>query len=194
MRILVDCDGVLADFVGRFLERVNARLGTMHRREDVTEYNISRALGWTPEQEHQAYSVVEPGFCTGLDVLPGAREGVEALQRFGEIYVVTSPWLSCSTWEHERRQWLERHFGIPALRVISTEAKYVVSGDVLIDDKVEHLDAWAHDQRCGWPLLWLTPHNARALCRWPRVATWDGLVELIQERAEGRWNKGRARR
>lgn len=182
MRVLLDCDGVLADFCGSFLGLVNAKFGTSYRSEDVVDYDIAAALGWDRDRTEEAYSLIaeEPEFAARLDVLPGAIDGVRRLRDVAEIYIVTSPWWSHPTWVHDRNNWLYANFGIQAGRVIHTAAKELVVGDVLVDDKTSTCEAWraAHHPR-GVAVQWSTPHNRRDLWDGPSTSNWDFLIDEI---------------
>lgn len=182
--VLLDCDGVLADFAGGFLKLVNAHFGTAFTPSDVTTYDIAAALGWTREKADEAYGLITASvrFAADLDVFPGAADGVRRLAELAEIYVVTPPWHTQPTWCHDRTNWLWRNFEIPAHRVIHTSAKHLISGDVLIDDKLSHCEEW----RARWDglaVLWSTPHNRRDLWDGQSTSDWAFLVDLVRSLA-----------
>lgn len=180
-RVLIDCDGVIADFCGGFLKLVNARFGTSLASTDIGSYDIAKAVGWSTKQANEAYQLIAdcPDFAAKLDVFPGAIDGVRRLREVAEIYAVTSPWHTQPTWCHDRSNWLWRHFGIPAHHVIHACAKHLVRGDMLVDDKLSHVEEW----RAAWPdgvaVLWETPHNRRDLWDGPSTSSWDFLVDLV---------------
>lgn len=187
-RVLLDCDGVVADFAGGFLRLVNAHFGTNHTPADITDYDIGKALRWSPEQAEEAYELISDcdRFAATLNVFPGAVDGVARLLDIADLYVVTSPWWSHPTWVRDRNNWLFANFGIGAGRVVHTAAKHIVAGDILVDDKTSTCDAW----RAAWPhgvaVLWSTPHNLRDLWDGPCTSDWDHLIEIVQEVADGR--------
>lgn len=184
-RVLLDCDGVLADFVGGFLAIVNRACGTFYTHEHVTEYDVCKALGITTEQATHAFDTVSGsrGFALALEPLPGAIDGVRRLQEIADVFIVTSPWNSSPTWTHEREAWLRRHFDIPHRRVIHTGAKYMVRGDFLVDDKTETLTRW--DMEHGphrKAIQWQTPHNRRDGWAGPSTNSWTILADMIARR------------
>lgn len=181
-RVLVDCDGVLADFIGGALATINERCGTSYTREQVTEFNFTRSLGMTPQQAAATKRIIGNAerFALNLDVYPGAVDGVRRLREIASVHIVTSPWNSNPTWTHDREAWLLRHFGIQHGEVTHTSAKDGVFGHVLIDDKTSTCEEW----RAAWPngvaVLWSTPHNRRDLWDGPSTSDWDHLIEIVR--------------
>lgn len=154
-RILVDCDGVLADFVGAVLEWD----GHAHTRESITQPDIMAAWG-TPERWPELNALCQSaGWCASLKPIEGAREFVDWLRSWADVFVVTSPYADAPTWCHERIQWLAAHFGIDRDRVVFARDKSVVrgGGDVLIDDFTKNLEAFG-----GEGILIRQPWNADA--------------------------------
>jgi 5'(3')-deoxyribonucleotidase len=165
--ILVDVDGVLADFTGA-----------------VREWDLF-ALYPEDLQSMIKRRISDPGFCAELKVLPGAEEGVRELVQLGDVYAVTSPWWSSPTWPYERTRWLDRWFGMPADRVVQTSAKQLVFGDVMIDDRPENLIEWRSCQQArGWctrAVLVDAPYNQGRAELAHRAHGWGDVVEKTRE-------------
>ncbi len=189
-RVLLDVDGVLADFIGRVCATIYNLSGLERTPEQVTEFDFCRSLALPADVARlvKRHISEEPGWWSSLEPLPGAVEGVARLREVADVYIVTSPWNSCRTWLHEREAWLATHFGIPHSRVIACSAKHLVAGDMLVDDKTETCAAWEHEQAHMWQkpdgtqgmtfaVQWQTPHNRRD--EWDGKATrsWAELVE-----------------
>lgn len=156
MRILLDVDGVLADFVQPVLDYAKTLTGRTYTHEDVTQWDIAAAIGVGPE----LWAVTKkPGFCEALAVIPGSQEMVKQLQAIGDVYIATSP-TSSLTWAGERATWLRRHFDIPQKKIISTHAKYAISGHFLIDDKAANLMNWEDENPDGVAILVAAPWNS----------------------------------
>jgi hypothetical protein len=119
--VLLDCDGVLADFIGEVIETIVAHGGPRHTRADITEFNFTAALKLDADLARLVKRTIstEPGWWYGLDPFPEAIEGVAKLREVAEVYVVTSPWNSHPNWLHEREAWLKKHFDIPHSHVIA---------------------------------------------------------------------------
>lgn len=179
-RILLDVDGVLADFVTAFLAVVRFQLGRDHVPEDVTQFNLASSLGLSKLEFDQCAEIVSAsGFCRTLSVYPGATDGVAALHRIADVYIVTSPWNSNRTWTYDREQWLAEHFGIPHSRVVHTSAKHLVRGDVLVDDKTETLHTWQAEHPTGRAIQWTTPHNRADAWEGWATSSWVDLCRMV---------------
>lgn len=182
-RVLLDCDGVLADFVGPALRAFNADQGTAFEPHHVTEYSIERSLGITKQQASRFYELCSALPIGEQPILAGAVKGFTQLNSVADIYVVTSPWLGHATWAHERIDWLWRHFQVPYKRVVLTPAKHLCRGDILVDDKTETLVEWQRENPYGVAVQWQTPHNR--LDGWNGVSTcdWGELCALVSVKA-----------
>lgn len=184
-RVLLDVDGVLADFVHAFriaLKKVTGKDEFPHVRED---WDIVKA--WDIEK-HVADEVFAhlnaPGTALALPVLDGAKEGVAALQKVADVYIVTSP-MQGMTWHREREMWLKAHFGISTKKIVHTAAKYVVAGDYLIDDRPSNLDKWEEHHPTGRGVLWATRFNQHAQHASPQracVASWEHVLRVLDHR------------
>lgn len=181
-RVLLDCDGILSDFVGGYLQLLNQHTGLRPDREQIDQFDIGAALGLTAEQSARMKRAIgsEADMARWLDVYPGAVEGVRRLQTIADVYIVTSPWNSNPTWTHDREHWLKRHFDIPHSRVVHTSAKYLCRGDVFVDDKVSTVVHWQVEYPTSKGVVWDTPHNRKELWSGPRTSSWDALVEIVQ--------------
>lgn len=182
-RVLLDCDGVLSDFIGGALAVINELYGTAFTREQITEFDFTKSLGMSPAAAAACKRAIgtASGFARHLDVYPGAVDGVRQLQEISEDYIVTSPWNSNSTWCHDREWWLDRHFGIPHARVIHASAKHLVVGDVLVDDKTSTCAAWRAAHPAGIAVRWQTPHNRLDAWDGESTANWAVLVDLVRQ-------------
>lgn len=180
--ILLDCDGVLSDFIGPVCALASSVTGRTHAPADVTRFDFASCLELTPLEKRQVtdYISMSTGWWSQLPILPGAREGVARLQDLGDVYIVTSPWNSCATWLHEREAWLKRHFNIPHSRVLAGSAKHLVSGDIFVDDKTETLVNWCERQSSGIAVQWITPHNRLDGWKGHSTNNWARLAEIVR--------------
>lgn len=192
-RILLDVDGVLADFTSGVLNVINAHFDTAHKPEHVTRFDIAASLGLSPEQASWFKREIgsHAQFARKLEPYPGAVEGYARLAAVADVFIVTSPWNSNPTWTHDREWWLKKHFAIPHSRVVHTSAKFLCAGDHLVDDKTEACVAWtdAHDcvigeghasaRRTGYALRWSTLHNRLDEYDGETVHSWDELIARV---------------
>jgi 5'(3')-deoxyribonucleotidase len=188
-RILVDTDEVLADFGTPALRLMSHILDREVTRDSFTKWDLFEDL--SKEEVDRLFSHFNcAGFCSDLEILEGAKEGVAELQKLGDVYVVTSPIYSSPTWTHERNAWLYKHFGIPSKKVVHTSAKYMIRGDVLLDDRPDNLHVWMAENPRGLPLLWHIPNTSSISTQGVRVRTWDQVVELVSQH-KASWEGGR---
>ena len=179
-RVLLDCDGVLADFVSAMLRVVFEVTGKTFEPEDVTEFNFARALGLSETDADNVNWIIgdRRKFCARLVAYPGAREGVRRLRVVADIHVVTSPWNGNETWTSEREWWLDHYFNIHHRDITHTSAKHLIVGDWLIDDKTETCRRWQESNPSGVAVQWITPHNrkdgwtGRATNSWDELCSW----------------------
>lgn len=173
--ILLDVDGVLADFVGEVI-RIGNELGGSVKREEATQYDVFKYF--TPEIAAAVKrAVAAEGFCLSLNPFREAMDGVAHLRDLGNVYAVTSPW-SSKTWCYERTSWLRSCFGFRTGEIVHTAAKYLVRGDVLIDDKASHVQEWQVVNPSGLALLMDAPYN-RNVTELHRVTSWSAIVQAV---------------
>lgn len=177
MRILIDVDGVICDFVSGYCELVEGVTGRKYALADVTDYDFTAFCLSIDERRQVEHLLFQRAMVRCLHALPGSQAGVAGLAARGaEIVFVTSPWRGHPTWASEREEWLGDLF--PGYPVVSTHAKYVCAGDVMIDDRPEHLQRWYASTRSGHPLLWDAPYN-QGIKILQRVRSWADVYREI---------------
>ena len=181
-RVLLDVDGVLADFLSPSLEILSRLSGQLWVPSDFPTWDLFDTV--SREFERPFFDDVNKlGWCQALPVYEDAIEGVSRLREHADIYIVTSPMNHVPTWTHEREQWLKEHFSIEPKKVVHTSAKYICRGDVLVDDRPSNIEAWEAEHPDGVGLLWNQPYN-QGVRVGVRVRTW-AQVRLIVEGLPG---------
>ncbi|OYX42385.1 hypothetical protein B7Y94_03655 [Candidatus Saccharibacteria bacterium 32-49-12] len=147
--VLVDMDGVLADFDGAtetFLRDSHPHIPIMERKNFYFRDDY-------PDPEHEAIISKlhsSQGFFLNLPPIKGALEGLDKVEELGyEARICSSP-LSKNLWcVQEKREWLRVHRGrLMAERAIIDSSKENYDGIALVDDRpvVQNADiaSWSH--------------------------------------------------
>jgi 5'(3')-deoxyribonucleotidase len=165
MRVLMDVDGVCADFVGGVIALVDEISGKKVQRETLNRWDIFPLLPLSVEERAVFHSRIQkPGFCDSLKMLPGAKEGINAIKRMGiQVVFVTSPYATSPTWCYERSNWLISHgLALNHKEIVHAQNKAVVAGDILVDDNVENVRDWEKHNPNGTGIVWRAPYNVTA--------------------------------
>lgn len=179
-RVLLDCDGILANFIEPCLDVLHTLTDERYVHDDVKEWAIEKSLGVPKETWDQVYTKMQvAGFCSSIPLYPGTKDAIAELMSIADLYIVTSP-LGGPHWAHEREKWLFEHFGIPAKKVASISSKYIVAGDVFMDDKTSHLVEWTNHNPDGVAVRWNRLYNAGD--EWAGLQTdkWDVFLGIVK--------------
>lgn len=182
MKILLDVDGVLADFIELTFRVLRDLGGPSLTHAHVTRFEI---LSFMPEEfrDRMKAAWAAPGFCSSLPLIEGSAEGVQKLRELGDVVFVTSP-MHTPYWHWERHQWLKEHLSSDGRDIVFANRKGHVVGDVLIDDRLDNLLEWQKAHPQGTPVLWSVPHYARGVDLPPGIISidnWSDLTDLIRE-------------
>lgn len=177
MRILVDMDGVIADFDGEFLKRWQKRhpdkffvpieeRGTFYVRDsypDELKPLVTEIL-------------LEPSFFREMMPMDGAMEALSEMNEMGwEVFICTSPLSTYKNCVLEKYEWVENHLGTDWIkRVILTKDKTLIKADYLIDDRpeitgVENIPSWEH-------ILYDRPYNGEMNKKRLTWENWKGVL------------------
>lgn len=178
MEILVDMDGVIADFEGEFLKRWKAN----HPEKPYIPHEDRKGF-YVSQQYPQEYRefveeiYLSPGFYQGLPPVEGSIEGVNYLLAQGHnVRLCTAPMLpkyeNCVL---EKYHWVAEHLGSEWTgRIIMTKDKTFVRGDYLIDDmpdvKGSLIPVWEH-------IIYSQPYNKEIDHK--KRMTWDNFKEVL---------------
>lgn len=175
--ILIDMDGVLADFESAFLERFRAKF-PQHTYIPINkrvEFHIHK--DYPKELQEDVLSIyTSAGFFQNLPAIDGAVSAVKEIEKKGHyVYFCTTSinqYVNCVL---EKYKWIEQKFGYEwTKKIILTKDKTLVYGDILIDDKPEHTGSkapsWAHH-------LYDAPYN-RHVDDKPRL-TWKNWEQVL---------------
>lgn len=176
--ILIDCDGVCADFT-KALQEAAKLLGLSYHAPGSTELFEQ----WPDGAAADVSALLdEPGTAMYLPVISGARQGIDKLRALGlRPVIVTKPWTSSTTWAFERIKWVMYRLGIPAEDIILCDNKWRIAGLTLCEDSPKNAEAWArvHKRKA---ILFDQPWNRKY--KQPsdviRVYSWDHALREIE--------------
>lgn len=176
-RVLLDCDGVLADFKSSALDLIERFTG--RREVPKTDWDLFGHM--TPEARSQVEEAIyAEGWCHSLRPFPDAQEAVREMLQVAEVYIVTTPYYRHKTWCYERTLWLYEHFGIPEQHVIFARDKHLVQGDVFVDDKPAHVRDWREHHPEGQGIMWSGWLHERNMDMEPyRTQDWGDVLKYV---------------
>jgi 5'-nucleotidase len=186
LRILVDLDGIVADFFGPLWVEYERLTGEKISTSQILCWDMSKYVSH-PEVLKSIY--FRHGYFTTLPTLPGAVNALGELADDGhELVIVSSPCTPHSA--AEKLEWCKKH--LPFLdqkNVWIGHNKHHVRGDILIDDGPHNISAYRREH----PEAFLTgiahPYNEgasydlRADCHEKPADAWDQMLAAIRAMA-----------
>lgn len=177
MLILVDVDDVLTDFASPFLDIASKVTGLKLNLEDFSSWHIDSEL-FSEEQSSKIWDTINstPGFISGLEIYPEAEQALKELRMLGTVVAVTA--IKGPLAFYERYTWLLNH-GFTHETIGFIASKQIVRGDVFIDDKPEHVNAWKKVNPEGLAFLWDRPNTQNQETLGIRTNSWDFVIDTI---------------
>jgi 5'(3')-deoxyribonucleotidase len=180
--VLLDVDDVVCRCIQGMAKETGELLGRDILEEEVKTWDFHKTFGGEELEKHIEAKMSEKGWCFSLEPFPGAVEGVKWLMEIAEVFFVTAPFHG-EHWPHERRVWLYKNFGVDRDRVIQAHAKFLVRGELFIDDKIKNLEEWWKygdgSTRVEIPAVWDRPHN-REMGKFVRFHNWDEVYDYVK--------------
>lgn len=162
MKILVDCDGVLADLPNYWLWWLSQVYdGKIRTDKDLISSPWHESINIPEHIDAMFFAECEiEQHCLRLPPYKGARKFVEALKAQGHTVLAYTATANAD-WTGQRAKWLERMVGIDARKqiIIGREEKPEHHADVLIDDDPGNCRGWASRHPDGVALLFDRPWN-----------------------------------
>lgn len=180
MIILLDVDGVIANFHARARRMIRERVGIDIPEDEFTTWDVCDPLPeqWMKDEVH--VGLAQPGFAATLEPYPDAHEAVRQLREIGEVLFVTTPHHRSETWMKERERWCHEHFGAGPDEVIHAARKYAVYGRLFVDDKPKNIEQWKARHPDKTAILWDQPYN-RYASHLRRERDWSEVIRVARE-------------
>ncbi len=181
--ILLDVDGICANYINSALERVEEVTGIKYYHDDVVAMNIPKLLIECEQKRAKCVELLNsPGFAASFTPYDGSADFINYLkEKNHDFFFVTTPMYSNRSWMPERMEWLQSKFGVDPGKVNFVEHKYRFSGDVLIDDVPSVLNAWMKENPRGLGILWNRKYNEKDSGNFIRVSSWDEVRKEIEK-------------
>ncbi len=160
MRILIDADGVMVEFVSMFLTHLHYVTGRKHTVDEITDFHFETCI-CTPEEGNQVWARIAEQEGAVLELRPyeGVERALQLLRLDHELVCVTSPQWG-TRWAEERYHWLVKH-GFNKQHIVFASNKALVQGDVLIEDSPSNLESWLAAHPHGNGVLIAQPWNQK---------------------------------
>lgn len=185
MVILVDIDGVLANFAKSLYSLAYMVTGKIFREKDLSSWDLNQ--NFSPEEEAAVWGVLTEtkGFVLDIDPYEYTAQFLHELRTLGTVVAVTSPQFT-PYWMYERGLWLMEH-GFTKETIILADSKYHTQGDVFIDDKPSNVDSWVEANPKGLGFFLAKPYTRHIPTKGIALESWDEIVDrILEHRADKR--------
>ncbi len=172
MTIFVDMDDVLADTYGKHIELYNKE-----HKQELSLAHIKSGEVWHNVPEMHQKSILQhayqEGFFRNLEPIKDAIQVMEALYNKHEVYIATAATQFPNSLK-EKSDWLDQYMPfITWQHRIMCGHKFILKGDLLIDDRTYNLENFDGDT-----LLFNSPHNINDT-GYTRVSSWLEIAERL---------------
>lgn len=174
MRIYLDCDGVLADYVGE----ANDWLG-LPRNKPWTKWE-GDGIDWEKLNESMTFV----SFWQDMQELPGAKKLYNNLKKLGKVYICTRPFRDPNCL-YARSKWLWEKLGISITDTIYMHDKYLLAkpNTILIDDNVENVRLFA--EQGGYSILYPATYNSKIVSPNKVEETLNKVLQITKRQIDG---------
>lgn len=141
--IQLDLDLTINDIYPALVEELNDRYDLDLKPKKWRQYWSDHKI-ITPRIEYWMMEEVfsNDEFFLYLPVMRGAKTAIPRLMKKFDIYVLTNPWMKAERPYLDKYDWLKRHFSGLEKKMIPTSHKWLVYGDILVDDHTPNCESW----------------------------------------------------
>lgn len=172
MTIFIDMDDVLANTYKKHIELYNKEFNTHLKIADLTEGEV-----WENVPEERKQSILDhcfqPDFFSTLEPMKDSIQVVEALVDKYDVYVASAA-MEFPLSLKEKSDWLDKYFPFISWKHrIMCGNKFILNGDLLIDDRAYNLESFKGDT-----MLFSSPHNTFEK-RFARMNSWQEIADKL---------------
>lgn len=179
MIIKVDIDGVLRNMNDKLVSLYNQRFKTNLTVEDMTDYDVSKSF---PLFEIQTQTTAKDYFFNThkedvfyfTKAYDGVQESMQKLKDNGHKIVIAT-WQFTTMNKKLTLDWLDAK-GIPYDDICFTKDKWMIQGDIIIDDNPEFI---LNEKETAYKYLVDQPYNQECNFEGSRVKSLSEAVDLI---------------
>lgn len=143
MRIILDQDQVICDWLQRILQWYNEDKKTSYTKNDIEGWGVTMNLG--PHSEDFLRSAMRyPELYRDLDPIECAIPSVKKLIADGHDVLIATAVPKCAGIAyHGKLEWLRRNMPFfPLNNFIAIHRKDLIDGDILLDDGLHNIAPW----------------------------------------------------
>jgi len=146
--LLIDMDCTLVDMVVYWLKLYNKITGETLKEEDINVYEIQEICK-RPDVMNNILAI--PRFFYNLEPMPNAIKYFNMLVEDGhEVILATQLPRRSEYAANDKRDWIRKYFpDFDLSNLVFIHKKYLLKGDVLFDDKPQHLIEWKRNNKKG---------------------------------------------
>ena len=181
MKIGVDIDGVIADFVTMFRKLVKKRYGVSLSESDIYAHDLFLVLG---VQEQEAKKLIRETLLTKLKLVPNAKKSLAHLSKYHKIFIITA---RPKDLLEQTTRWLKSN-GISYHGIVQQDEgekhESNLKLDVVIEDNLTEAIKWIGKAKkvLLFDHPWNKSLNVRNLIT--RVRDWEDIVRFIDNRSQ----------
>lgn len=184
-KIIIDFDEVICD--NQFMETYNEFFNTNKRPSDFEGYYIDDSIKDPVQKRAFGEYLVQRNFYRGAKLKEGAKEAITELAKKYDVYICTAYYMNyvrelCGKIVEQKYEFIAREMpDFNMSKILFTNSKNVVVGDIMIDDNVNNLLTNKSYQK----LLFTAEHNESMsddelrVHNLVRVNNWADILKIL---------------
>ncbi|WP_318308065.1 5' nucleotidase, NT5C type [Flagellimonas crocea] len=172
MIIFVDMDEVIADAYQAHIDIYNQEFKAQIKAETCLGKEFWQTVPKERQESIKGHTH-RVGFFGNLKIIKDSQEVLRELSQKHEVYIASAA-MEFPQSLREKSDWLDEHFPfIPWQNRILCGNKYILKGDVLIDDRSKNLEPFE-----GRSIMFTSPHNVN-VTDFERADSWQDIANKL---------------